>query len=50
MYYTIALLTISIQSFTVPMVHDVVSIIWFCYELMIIIVNEKCKIIIKFSK
>ena len=32
-----------------PMVRYAVSIIWFCYELMIFS-NKNCKIIIKLSK
>ena len=42
-------LSIRIMSLTMPMVHDAVSIVWFCYELMIFS-NKKCKITIKFSK
>ena len=37
------------MSLTMPMVHYAVSIIWFCYELMILS-NKKCKIIIKLTK
>ena len=36
------------MSLTMPMVHNAVSIIWFCYELMIFS-NKKRKIIIKLS-
>ena len=51
MYYTIEknVQHISIMSLTMPMVHDAVSIVWFCYEL-IIFSNKKCKIIIKSLK
>ena len=31
------------MSLTMAMVHDAISIIWFCYELMIF--SNKCKIV-----
>ena len=41
-------LHLSRMSLTLPMVHDAVSIVRFCHELMILR-NKKCKII-KFTK
>ena len=49
MYYTIAKNVKHKDNLTMPMVQEAVSIVWFCYELMIF-GNKKCKIIIKFSK
>ena len=37
------MLSIRIMSLTMAMVHDAISIIWFCYELMIF--SNKCKIV-----
>ena len=48
MYYTLAK-KVKHKDMTMPMVHDAVSIVWFCYELMIFS-NKKRKIILKFSK
>ena len=49
MYYTIAKNVKHKDNLTMLMVQGAVSVVWFCYELMIF-GNKKCKIIIKFSK